>query len=141
MNPHKNRELFSSFPVIDKEFDLVFVDAVKFVGDDNEESFVPIIRYVMKNKEDHRYVMKNKEDHTIDAGFTLRTGAILESIDDVSKFVNTVVGVRFFAVDVSALGTIYNEKMESIQDVDWNDIIAKSKEFSDYEPEEKQYLH
>ena len=96
MNPHKNRELFSSFPVIDKEFDLVFVDAVKFVGDDNEESFVPIIRYVMKNK----------EDHTIDAGFTLRTGAILESID-----------------------------------VDWNDIIAKSKEFSDYEPKEKQYLH
>jgi hypothetical protein len=131
MNPHKNRELFSSFPVIDKEFDLVFVDAVKFVGDDNEESFVPIIRYVMKNK----------ENRTIDAGFTLRTGAILESIDDVSKFVNTVVGVRFFAVDVSALGTIYNEKMESIQDVDWNDIIAKSKEFSDYEPEEKQYLH
>jgi hypothetical protein len=131
MNPHKNRELFSSFPVIDKEFDLVFVDAVKFVGDDNEESFVPIIRYVMKNK----------ENRTIDAGFTLRTGAILESIDDVSKFVNTVVGVRFFAVYVSALGTIYNEKMESIQDVDWNDIIAKSKEFSDYEPEEKQYLH
>lgn len=131
MNPHKNRELFSSFPVIDREFDLVFVDAVKFVGDDNEESFVPIIRYVMKNK----------ENRTIDAGFTLRTGAILESIDDVSKFVNTVVGVRFFAVDVSALGTIYNEKMESIQDVDWNDIIAKSKEFSDYEPEEKQYLH
>ena len=131
MNPHKNRELFSSFPVIDKEFDLVFVDAVKFVGDDNEESFVPIIRYVMKNK----------ENRTIDAGFTLRTGAILGSIDDVSKFVNTVVGVRFFAVDVSALGTIYNEKMESIQDVDWNDIIAKSKEFSDYEPEEKQYLH
>jgi len=131
MNPHKNRELFSSFPVIDREFDLVFVDAVKFVGDDNEESFVPIIRYVMKNK----------KNHTIDAGFTLRTGAILESIDDVSRFVNTVVGVRFFAVDVSALGTIYNEKMESLQDVDWNDIIAKSKELSDYEPKEKQYLH
>ena len=120
-----NKELFSSFPYIDSEFDMVCFDCVKMTIDE-ESKYIPLVRYMIRN-------VKKK---TVEAGFTIRTGFIADDLNHMAEFINRIVGARFFTVSVSSLGTIYDEDMNEIEDVDWNDHLLMEGEV----PDEK-YLH
>ena len=122
-----NKVLFSVFPTIDEEFDMVCVDAIKIADDDGERYF-PLIRYAIRNL----------ETKSITAGLTVRVGFVAESLAEMSEFISTIVQNKLFLVPVSSLGTIYNEDMEELADVDWNDHLSLRGEKA---VTEKRYLH
>jgi hypothetical protein len=127
-------KLFSVFPVIDDQFDLLVVDCVKIVNEE-EYFYVPIIRFMIR---DH-------EQKKVAAGFTLRTGAVCKELTEVATFLTKLSSTGFFISDVCAYGTVYNEDMTEIEDVNWNNIIklmADDIDLYNTTTEEKQtYLH
>lgn len=122
-----NKVLFSVFPTIDEEFDMVCIDAIKIVEDEGEK-YYPLLRYAIRNS----------ETKSLTAGVTIRVGFVAESMAEMSEFVHTIVQNKLFLVPVSSLGTIYNQHMEDLGDVDWNDYMGLR---GDQEPPEKRYLH
>jgi len=98
--------------VIEDQFDLVAIDALKFIDDDNE-FYVPIIRYMIRD-----HVLKK-----VSAGLTIRTGATCESLEEIAMLLVTLTKMGFFLVDICAFGTIYTEDMTEIEDVNWNNIM------------------
>lgn len=130
MKKHPNQEIFSKFPVIGPEFNLICIDAVKFSTKGEPDSYIPLIRFVMRDG-----------DRAL-GGFTLRTGVSMASIEEVAEFVNSTVALELFLTDVSASGTLFNENMDLLESIDWNEKIRNVKEFNVAEPlKSKNYLH
>ncbi len=123
----ENKELFSTFPTIDEDFDMVCIDAIK-IEDSDGERYHPLVRYAIRNV----------EKKTVVAGATVRVGFVAESLAEMSEFIHAVVQNKFFLVPVSALGTIYNQYMEELGDVDWNDHLTLQGE---RDSSSKRYLH
>ena len=123
-------ELFKQFPVIEDQFDLVAIDAIKFVDDENA-FYVPIIRYMERD-----HIVKQ-----VTAGLTIRTGATCESLEEIAMFLTTLTKMGFFLVDVCAYGTIYTEDMVELEDVNWNNVIQLIGEDSQTAQKPTTYLH
>lgn len=127
------KTLFSGFPVIEEQFDLVAVDALRF-QDNNSLFYVPIIRYMIRN-----HVEKK-----VEAGFTIRTAATCESYEEIASFIATLSKMGFFIVDLCAYGTIYNEDMTEVDEVNWNNVMklmANDYKQEDTETKTPTYLH
>ena len=123
-----NKELFSSFPTIDEEFDMVCVDVVKIV-DGDDAAYYPLLRYAIRD-------LENK---TVDAGVTIRVGYVAKDLPEVSEFIANLVRLGIFLVPVSSLGTVYNQEMDELNDVDWNDHLPLVGEKQ--KPAPNKYLH
>lgn len=127
------KQLFSGFPVIEDQFDLIAVDCIK-VSQVDESFFVPIIRYMIRNHEEKK----------VEAGLTIRTGAVCHELSDVANFIGKLTSTGFFLADVCAYGTIYDEDMNDLEDVNWNDIIKLMTDDLDlynHEEQKPTYLH
>ena len=123
-----NKELFSSFPTIDEEFDMVCVDVVK-IADGDDTSYYPLLRYAIRD-------LENK---SVDAGVTIRVGYVAKDLPEASEFVANLVRLGIFLVPVSSLGTVYDQEMKELHDVDWNDYISLVGEKQGAAP--NKYLH
>ncbi len=125
-----NVEVFSEFPIIDSEFDMVCFDVIK-VEDGESHYFTPVIRYCVRNI----------VAQTVDAGFTLLTGFTSDSLVGVSMFVAKLVGSGMFLVDVSAIGTVYNEQWVELEEINWNHLSTLAPIQEDNLTKETRVLH
>ncbi len=125
------KEMFSKFPVIESQFDMVSIDCIR-MGQSDDYFFVPIIRYMMRNHDAKK----------VEAGLTIITAATCEELIDVTEFITTIAQTGFFLNQVSAFGTIYTEDMTEIEDVNWNAISKMNEDKSDNTEQQKPtYLH
>lgn len=58
------KEMFSKFPVIESQFDLISIDCIR-MSEGTDQFYVPIIRYMIRNHEAKK----------VDGGLTLITGS------------------------------------------------------------------
>ena len=127
------KKLFSCFPVIEDQFDLVAIDCVK-ISQQTDQFYVPIIRFMIRNHEEKK----------VDAGLTIRTGAVCNELVDVALFVNTMGKIGFFISDICAYGTVYDESMNELEDVNWNNVIKFATEDAEqykHEEQKQTFLH
>lgn len=103
-------EWAAEFPVISDEFDAVAFDLIKV---DEEPLYVIMVRYMITNE----------EQQTLDGGVTIETGMSGASYAECAKLMDALVGLGFFHQTVSAMGTVYDEDGQEIEDVSWNDIL------------------
>lgn len=86
--------------------------------------------------------MRNHLDKKIDAGVTLRTSSICQDLEEVAEFLEHLTKLGFFLNDISAYGTVYNEDMDEIEEVNWNNIMRlKSDDTDQPEQQKPTYLH
>lgn len=127
------KEMFQCFPVIESQFDLIAIDCINIKQED-DTFYVPIIRFMMRNHQEKK----------VEAGFTIRTGAVCHKLSDVANFINSISKSGFFINDICAYGTVYDEDMREIEDVNWNSIMQLMTDDADFynHSEQKQtYLH
>lgn len=123
-----NKDLFSNFPTVDDEFDMVAFDCIQLVDGDSI-FYTPIVRYIIRD-------FVNKK---VSGGLTIQTAMTTENLEEIAALIWFMVKSGFFLVEVSALGTIYNEDMQEVGDVNWNEIAIMA---SVPQPSnKKQYLH
>lgn len=127
-----NISIFNKFPLVDSEFDLISIDAIKVI-DDTMSFYTPIIRYCIRDHEASKIV----------AGMTVATGFTSNDLSGIAVFVNKIVSSGLFVVDVSALGTIYTEDWAEIEEVNWNHLAKLYSSITDEEVKQEYtgYLH
>lgn len=89
-------------------------------------------------------MIRNHVEKKVEAGITIRTGAVCQELYEVAEFIGKISSSGFFISDVSAYGTVYDEDMNEIEDVNWNGIIKLMADDVDTDSHEKQkptYLH
>lgn len=126
-------ELFKQFPVVEDQFDLIAIDCIKLIDEDHE-FYTPLIRYMVRDHTERKVI----------AGMTIRTGSTCESLEDVAEFMSHLSNIGVFLSDVSAFGTIYDEDMGEIEDVNWNAVRQLTDESLDdrhFTNKTTNYLH
>ena len=68
-------------------------------------------------------MIRNHELKKVEAGLTLRTGAVCQELSEVVEFIGQITQSGMFLTDVSALGTVYDEDMNELEDVNWNELL------------------
>jgi hypothetical protein len=89
-------------------------------------------------------MIRNHTEKKVEAGFTIRTGAVCNELYEVAEFIGKLTSTGFFIADVCAYGTVYDEDMNEIEDVNWNGIIKLMTEDIDthnYDEQKPTYLH
>lgn len=109
-NPDVN-VLLKGFPFISEEINMIAFDLVRV--DKEEELYNVLIRFIIANH----------DDEEIEGGFTLMTGIAEHGYDGCAKVLENLVQTGMFFQTISAMGTVYDENMDEIEDISWNDLL------------------
>ena len=109
-----DENLFKNFPVIGPEFNIIRIDVMRFKNEDGEGfSYNPMIIFL------------NTDTEKLKGGMTLLTNSYYDDMKSVEEFVFELIKMKLFFGDVHSGGTIYNETMERVGEIDWNEIIVE----------------
>lgn len=104
-------KLLKEFPFFSEEINMIAFDLV--LVDREEELYNVLIRFIIANH----------DTEEIEGGFTLMTGIAEIGYAGCAKALETLVQSGLFFQTVSATGTVYDEEMNEIEDISWNDLL------------------
>lgn len=103
--------LLREFPFFSEEINMIAFDIVRV--DAEEDLYNVLIRFIIA---DH-------DNEEISGGFTLMTGIAEQGYVGCAKALETLVQSGLFFQTISATGTVYDEDMNEIEDISWNDLL------------------
>lgn len=103
--------LLKGFPFISEEINMIAFDLVRV---DREEDLYNVLI---------RFIIADHDTEEITGGFTLMTGIAEIGYSGCAKTLETLVQSGIFFQNISGIGTVYDENMDEIEDISWNDLL------------------
>lgn len=117
-------EPFENHPTIKNQFEYIEVSAVKENG---------LYRVI------YTFVKPDHTSKTVRASCNIHTGIVGRSISECALIVNKVMQLSIFNLPVIAKGTLFDQNMNALDDIDWNSTLKEAIEFLDPSEEEIVY--